>query len=233
MVGDRGGAPATRVTGVLEPAAPTRESRATNGIVGNAGRWAVLAVALLTAAVSCEQPPQRELLNSERIEQAFGSFGIEVLVNGPAERVSRLYSTHEGLEICRTFAVVLYPDDPAPALAREHAAIVAGGSIGSTFAGAGWTVRKAHRYFGTIASTAGLRDLMRIEDAGPLGVHVYTLSVARQDVEHEYAMIAEIHHPDYLSLVDLERVYGAGVDLPTAPDRETERVLERVAARLP
>jgi hypothetical protein len=192
----------------------------------------LLATAMLAAA-SFGQPPSRELLNSERIAEAFGSYGIEVLGNGRTERVSRLYSVHEGRETCRTLAVVIYPDDPASALAGEHALIVAGGSIGSTFADAGWTVLKAHRYFGELPSTTGLDALMRVTETLPLAVHVYTLSVARDGSEHEYATIAEVHHPDYLDLEDLHAIYGAGMRLPTPRDPEIDRVLDRVVARLP
>jgi hypothetical protein len=191
----------------------------------------LLAASLLTGA-SFAQAPARELLNSERIAEAFGSYGIEVLSNDRAERVSRLFSVHDGVRICRTFAVVIYPDDLAPALAREHAVILAGGSIGSTFADAGWAVLKAHRYFGELPSTAGLRASMRVTEAGPLAVHVYTLSVARDGIDHDYATIAEVHHPDYLDLPDLYAIYGAGSSLPTPRDPEIDRVLERVVARL-
>lgn len=195
-------------------------------------RAALLAAALF-AFVLPAQPPTPELLNSERIEQAFGSYGIEVLANGRAERVSRLYSVHDGIEICRSFAVVIYPERLAPALAPEHEAIVAGGSIGATFAAAGWAVRKTHRYFGTLSATDGLRAIMHAPAAGELAVHVYTLSVARDGVEHEYATIAEVHHPDYLDLDALQAIHGEGMTLPAPLDAATRRVLERVVARLP
>lgn len=195
--------------------------------------WRVaLFAALLVGGASAAQPPARELLNSERIEAAFGSYGIEVLASGRTERVSRLYSVDDGIEVCRTFAVVLYPEDLVPALAREHGAIVAGGSIGSTFAAAGWTVLKSHRYFGELPSTPGLRTMMR-DGTQRLAVHVYELSVARGGDEHPYATIAEIHHPDYLRLTELHAIYGPGMSLPTPLDADTARVLERVVERLP
>src|SRR5690606_34722880 len=56
--------------------------------------------------------PQRELLNSERIERRFGSYGIDVLQSDGRYRVSNLYSVHDGAKICRTFAVVAYPARP-------------------------------------------------------------------------------------------------------------------------
>lgn len=188
---------------------------------------------LLAAATALAQAPPRELLNSERIEQTFGTYGIEVLANSPRERLSRLYSTHDGLEVCRTFAVVMYPVQMADALEQEHAAIVAGGSIGATFADAGWRVVKRHRYFGTVAATPGLRRLMRSDTLEHLAVHLYSLSVARAGVEHEYAIIAEVHHPDYLTLDDLLVIYGPQGVGPGEVDSETSAAIARVEARLP
>ena len=58
---------------------------------------ALLAMGLLAgteataqSAAVAEQP--RELLNSERIEQQFGSYGIDVLESDAEMRVSNLYS---------------------------------------------------------------------------------------------------------------------------------------------
>ena len=79
------------------------------------------ALLLLFAAVACESDPSpeanttakvtieelRPLLNSERIERKFGSYGIDVLRNDDAVRMSNLYSLRDGEKICRTFAVVL------------------------------------------------------------------------------------------------------------------------------
>ena len=48
----------------------------------------------------------RALLNSERIEQRFGSYGITVLEQSDLTRVSNLYTLEEERETCRTFAIV-------------------------------------------------------------------------------------------------------------------------------
>ena len=45
---------------------------------------------LIVGLAACADEPQ--LLNSERIEQRFGSFGIDVLASEPGMRVSNLYS---------------------------------------------------------------------------------------------------------------------------------------------
>lgn len=152
--------------------------------------------------------PERELLNSERIEQTFGSYGLEVLTSTPALRVSRLYSAHGEQEICRTFAVVAYPNEIDDAIAAEHAVILDGGSIGATFAESGWQVSKVHRYFGELPGTAKLEAMMGGIEPSQLAVHVYVLGVSRGGIEVDYAQLVEVHHPDYLDLADLIAIYG-------------------------
>lgn len=157
---------------------------------------------------------ERELLNSERIGQVFGSYGVEVLSSTATLRVSKLFSTHDEREICRTFAVVAYPREIDGAIAAEHSAILAGGSIGATFAEGGWRVSKVHHYFGELPSTAKVEALMGGIEPSRLAVHVYALGVSRGGIEIEYASIVEVHHPDYLELADLVELYGP-VSVPT------------------
>jgi hypothetical protein len=152
--------------------------------------------------------PERELLNSERIEQAFGSYDIEVLSSTPTLRVSKLFSTHDEQEICRTFAVVAYPREIDSAIAAEHSTILDGGSIGATFTSGGWRVSKVHHYFGELPSTAKVEALMGGIEPSRLAVHVYALGVSRGGAEIGYASIVEVHHPDYLGLADLIELYG-------------------------
>jgi hypothetical protein len=153
------------------------------------------------------QPPARELLNSERITAEFGSYGIEVLEQDSDARVSNLYSHTVDQRVCRTFAVVRYRRID-PAFRQEHAAIVAGGSIGAVFAAAGWEVRKTHLEYGIVTATSRLASLMRIEPGTPLALHIYALDVAKSGRTLEYAVLAEIHHPDYLTRDDLVGIYG-------------------------
>lgn len=174
----------------------------------------------------------RELLNSERIEQTFGSYGIEVLESDAAVRVSNLYSEHAAGRICRTFAVVRYPRDVPPEIIAEHEAIVAGGSIGATFAARGWTVIKTHRFFGEIDSTPRLRELMGGTQVSRLAVHVYVLDVVKSGARYEYARIAEVHHPDYLDLPAVRRAYASGAAQASRPlDEATRELLTLVAAK--
>ena len=190
------------------------------------GRASLCIGLLLTACASGQEPQDlgRELLNSERIAQVFGNYDLEVLTSTPTVRVSRLFSTHDGEEICRTFAVAVFPDRVDAAIAAEHAAILAGGSIGSTFVAAGRRVVKTHRYVGEIDSSAKLESLMGGIAPGRLAVHVYTLGVTNGERAIDYANMIEIHHPGYLQTEALREIYGiAGLT-------ETDSVIEQLLA---
>ena len=182
-------------------------------------RHITLVIALcLSAPGTAQSPPttsgddlSRGLLNSERIAEQFGSYGIDVLEHASDVRVSNLYSPEDDRKICRTFAVVMYPDEIDAALAAEHSEILSGLSIGAVFTRHGWTVTKAHRYFGVIATTERVSNLMGDIGAQPLAVHVYDLEVSRGETSSFYATIAEVHHPDYLDVATLAEIYGQPV----------------------
>jgi hypothetical protein len=160
-------------------------------------------------APSPAQPQARELLNSERIAANFGTYGIEVLEQDANVRVANLYSfPRAGDRTCRTFAVVQYAPSIDPAISAEHAKIVAGGSIGAVFAASGWEVRKRNLSYAERAATPKLARLMRIAVDTPLAEHVYALDVVKGGRTIEYAGIVEIHHPSYLRVVDLVKIYG-------------------------
>ena len=167
----------------------------------------IAAIALIWASAAPGEPP-RELLNSERIQAAFGSYGVEVLEQDGNVRVSNLYSVDGADRTCRTFAVVRYAPDLQPAIRDEHATIVAGGSIGAVFAAAGWTVRKTPLRYGERPASARLAALMKIDAGTPLAEHVYVLDVEKDGRAVEYAALVEIHHPDYLKLAELAQIYG-------------------------
>jgi hypothetical protein len=170
----------------------------------------IVAIAVAALAPSLGQAP-REILNSERIAAVFGNYGIEVLEQDDAVRVSNLYSEAGGELTCRTFAVVRYGRLDAE-LRAEHAAIVAGGSIGAILAAAGWEVRKTHLRYDMVGATPGLASLMQVAAGTPLAAHVYALDVAKAGRTLEYAALVEIHHPDYLGSDDLLEIYGPADD---------------------
>lgn len=170
------------------------------------------------------QDSARELLNSERIAQTFGSYGVEVLETSPTVRVTNLFSTAGAVRTCRTFAVVLYPTAVDSAVAAEHAAIVAGGSIGAVFASNGWSVRKTHLRYSTRAASPRLAALMDIAAGTELAEHAYVLDVVRDGRAIEYAALLEVHHPAYLEAPDLAPIYGS------AAARDRRALLERLLA---
>jgi hypothetical protein len=174
-------------------------------------RWTHLCIAAIALALAVQTPGQpagRELLNSERIAAAFGSYGVEVLEQDEQVRVSNLFSGAGQDKTCRTFAVVRYPRHLDGAIAAEHAEIVAGGSIGAVFAAHGWQVRKTHLSYAERPASARLAQLMRVAAGTTLAEHIYVLDVVKDGRAIEYAVLAEIHHPDYLAAPDLARIYG-------------------------
>lgn len=150
-----------------------------------------------------------QILNSERIEQTFGSYGIELVHSDSEIRVSNLYSLHEGERVTRTLAIVRYPDRVPAELEVEHASIVAGGSIGATFKSAGWSVNKVlHTLITDVELPPTARQLMEIEGDADIAVHAYALNVANELQQFSYATIIELHHPGYLAVDDLRAIYG-------------------------
>jgi hypothetical protein len=169
--------------------------------------------AVLTVVAGAQTAP-RELLNSERIAAKFGSYGVAVLEQNDAVRISNLFSGVGEERTCRTFAIVRYAERTDPALNAEHATILAGGSIGTVFAAGGWEVRKTHLYYGERPASAKLASLMHIAVGMPLAEHAYVLDVVKDGRTIEYAALVEIHHPDYLAVADLTAIYGS-------PDNDT------------
>lgn len=178
-------------------------------------RLIVLLAVLLGSCGAPEAPAP--LLNSERIEQTFGSFGLDVVYSDDRLRLSSLYSMEGGRKLTRTFAVVGLPETIDAAFAAEHEAILDGGSIGATFKASGWDVVKTqHQYYGTTV----WHRLVPAMDVAPgtlLATHAYELEIAREDAHFDYATIIELHHPDYLRLADLQTLYG-----PAEPIDEPE-----------
>jgi len=153
------------------------------------------------------------LRNSDRIKIKFGNYGIDIIENEPSIRVSSLYSLHDGVKINRTFAVVAYPDVIEAAFKPEHEAIINGQSIGIVFAQNGWAIDKQHQYFGEIEvppGVSGTRTLFSGIGTDRPAIHIYSLLVNKGNSAFEYALIAEVHHPDFLQLDDLVAIYGQG-----------------------
>ncbi len=153
------------------------------------------------------------VLNSDNILKKFGSYGVKIIRQDELSRVSSLYSENDnGSRITRTLAIVLFSDDALTHLAREQQIIREGGSIGITFRNANWTIHKKQLLLANIdlRTSSLLRELMPEADLSVLAISIYEFLVARDGAEYRYATIAEIHHPDYMTLNDLQSQIPAG-----------------------
>lgn len=160
---------------------------------------------------------ESERLNSERIAERFGSYGIDVISSEPGLRRSNLYSSESGVRTCRTYAVVRFEDEPHAMIDAEHAQILAGKSIGAIFKASGWTIFKETLYVGTAAlddADHPVANLMRLDRGADVAMHVYRLLLEKSQQAIDYATLIEVHHPDYLGRADLLDLYS--VDARTA-----------------
>lgn len=183
-------------------------------------RLTVLPPAVLTAVLSA-CATESVLLNSERIKQRFGSYGIEVLASEAGLRRSSLYSLDNDSWTCRTYAVVRFADQLNEHYSEEHAEILAGNSIGAVFKSQGWNVQKQTLYIGSLTlprENTSIGELMHISSSQQLALHVYQLLLIRNEDVFEYATIIETHHPDYLSENELHDLYEYDTATALPPD---------------
>lgn len=183
-----------------------------------------LPVSVIAAAISaCAIEP--ELLNSERIDERFGSYGIEVLSSEAGLRRSNLYSTESGQRTCRTYAVVRFTGDSRALVDSEHEQILAGNSIGAIFKASGWSIHKESLYVGALRldeAARSIADLMRVDIDTEVAMHIYRLLLEKDGEALEYATIMELHHPEYLGKSDLEEMYEPRSDRPLEPQQLEE-----------
>jgi len=168
-----------------------------------------LAPAVLAAALSA-CATETVLLNSERIGQRFGSYGIDVLASEAGLRRSSLYSIDGNERICRTYAIVSFNEDLDSSYGPEHAKVLAGNSLGEVFKANGWSMHKQTLHIGSFEidqSGSEINQLMRLAADQTLALHIYQLLLARDEQIFEYATIVEAHHPDYLAQSDLLDIY--------------------------
>ncbi len=154
---------------------------------------------------------ESERLNSERIAERFGSYGIDVISSKPGLRRSNLYSIESGVRTCRTYAVVRFEDEPNAMIDAEHAQILAGKSIGAIFKASGWTIFKETLYVGTATlddADHPVANLMRLDRRADVAMHIYRLLLEKRRQAINYATLIEVHHPDYLDCADLLDLYS-------------------------
>ena len=186
----------------------------------------VLSGALTAFLTACAS--EAVLLNSERIEQRFGNYGIELLESEDGLRRSNLYSRSGNLATCRTYALVEFVEPLDDRYADTHATVLAGGSIGATARERGWDVHKLTAYIGELRLPDGPTEigrLMGLRGGEDLAVHVYRLVLAQDDDALPYATIVEVHHPDYLDLTDVRSLF-LDEDEGSLPAAELGRIAE-------
>ncbi|QOC22870.1 hypothetical protein IC757_01505 [Wenzhouxiangella sp. AB-CW3] len=191
-------------------------------------RMLTLGTLLGVAAPAMIASDSAGLLNSERIEQKFGSYGIEVLDQTGEVRVATLHSREAVGTVTRTFAVTRFHDPVDPRLAEAHQRIRDGASIGATLAGDGWEVGREHIWTGELPAGSRLEPLMGEAPGTRLAVHVFDLTARRGGEALLYATIAEVHHPDHLDQTALEDLFGQH---EAATDRSAQ-LLHHVLAQM-
>lgn len=152
------------------------------------------------------------MVNSERIQRRFGSYGVDVIERGPRRRVSSLYSLDGARKVCRTYATVEFGTPVRPEFAAEHERVLAGQSIGSVFKAAGWRVRKRHVRIDETRLADGdgpIADRMHLDLPCTVALHAYVFEIAREGRSFDYAAITELHHPEYLRLDELRSIFEA------------------------
>ena len=162
------------------------------------------------AAILSACATESVILNSERIEQRFGSYGIDVLASEAGLRRSNLFSYDGDTATCRTYAVVQFAEQLDDQYDDAHSSVLAGKSIGATFKESGWGIQKNTLYIGSIrlpASATQVGQLMRLSGAHDLALHVYQLLLVRDEQALEYATILEAHHPEYLTETGLRELF--------------------------
>jgi hypothetical protein len=176
---------------------------------------------------------ESERLNSERIADRFGSYGIEVVSSEPGLRRSNLYSSEDGVRTCRTYAVVRFVDEPDALIDAEHAQILAGKSIGAIFKASGWAILKETLHIGTVRlddTSHPVAALMELEGSDDVAMHVYRLLLEKDDQAIEYATLIELHHPDYLEPSDLLDLYSVDAGASLQPQQVEEMKLLGLSA---
>lgn len=172
------------------------------------------------------------LLNSERIESCFGSYGVEVLRQEGRLRVSSLYSLEGGRRVTRTLAISEFSAALPDSLDDAYQAIRAGASMGATLQAAGWRVEKRQRFLGELdmaKASACFSGPVEPQDQQSLAVQVYDLYVVRERESVLFAQLAELHDPRYLTLPDLQQIDAATARQLQQPDADSEQMLQQLA----
>jgi hypothetical protein len=139
-------------------------------------------------------------VNSEEIKARFGSYHVDVLQQDQTSRLANLYSTHDGVAVCRTLAITRFSQPISPALKEADKQIRAGHSIGNTLQQAGLLMSR--EVIIEASTPCGQQFSALCAQTVPVESHIY-LRVYRLHAGTDpqsltpYAIIAEAHHPDH------------------------------------
>ena len=171
------------------------------------------------------------LLNSERIEKKFGSYGIEIIENTGSSRVSFLYSldkncqqnlslkeTQIGIHCkqYKTLAIVKFLDTND--VIDEHTKILKGASIGATFKNQNWIIKKENILISEIHNKENqiINEWSNNPDLEKFAFQIYDISLKKNQLQLKYAQIIEIHNPNYLIIDDLIEIYDESYQINAA-----------------
>ncbi len=195
----------------------------------------ILFLALVGGVLGCaasSDPP----LNSERIHDRFGSYGVRLLKQAAPWRVSCLFSREATGEICRTLAVVRFAEYVPDALQAPLQQVREGASLGATLADAGFAISKANVSFAVLTrETTAYETVLKLFNLPDpsvrpaLATHMYDLQATRDGTRVPVARLLEVHHPAYLRPGEPERIY-AGLPRSVGADTSNAKWLTELAS---
>ena len=142
------------------------------------------------------------LLNSDLIRERFGSYHVDIIRRNGDTRVSALSSDDDGARVCRTFAVTQFLPGRLHVDPQVMQQIDDGGSIGATLRRAGIEVDKQSLDISDVTLDSPEHPAIRrmqLQAPSALALHIYTLGIRNDSDASPFAIIAELHHPEFLS----------------------------------
>ncbi len=142
-------------------------------------------------------------MNSEEIKARFGSYHVNVLEQDQTSRLANLYSTHDGVAVCRTLAITRFSQPISAALGEADKRIRAGQSIGNTLQQAGLLMSREVTVEATTPCGQQFSALCAhtVLVGSPVYLRVYRLHAGTEpQCLTPYAIIAEAHHPEHTAV---------------------------------
>lgn len=167
---------------------------------------------ILLLSFSCKTIDTKEviwlkpgMLNSARIEDKFGSYGVSPLVNDMERglRLANLHSKDGEQQVMRTLALVNFAKKIEQELSVAHQEILNGASLGSTLVRYGAKVNKTVIYKNSFDNLPQkIYNLMNISKR-KLPVFIYDLSAEINNKNIYYCTITEVYSDEFLNMDEL------------------------------